>query len=118
MSENANQYYVEDHRTDKERFMDCWAPSCGQEEAEKSWEVKMLKIKHESSMVIGDIQPYISQIDGSIIESRSKHRAHLKSHGCIEIGNETKYLKPREQASPPGLKQELINQVYSKLRYK
>lgn len=64
----------------------------------------------QAPMVMGDIQPYISQIDGSLIESRSKHRAHLKAHNCIEIGNETKHLfankKPLE--SPPGLKDHII----------
>jgi hypothetical protein len=61
-------------------------------------------------MVMGDIAPYISQIDGSVIESRSKHRAHLKAHNCIEIGNETKYLKPAEMKAPGGLKQDIIEQ--------
>ena len=38
--------------------------------------------------VIPDIQPYRSTIDGSVVGSRSVHRAHLKRHGCIEVGNE------------------------------
>jgi hypothetical protein len=67
----------------------------------------------KAPMVMGDIQPYISMIDGSVIESRSKHRAHLKAHNCIEIGNETKYLyqnaKPLE--SPSGLKDHIIRAV-------
>ncbi len=70
----------------------------------------------QPSMVMGDIQPYRSMIDGSMIESRSKHRAHLKQHGCIEVGNETKHLKPATMAPPPGLKEELIRQVNEKLR--
>lgn len=40
--------------------------------------------------VVGDIQPYRSMATGEMIESRSHHRAHLKQHGLIEIGNETK----------------------------
>ncbi len=35
-----------------------------------------------------DIKPYQSIIDGSMITSRSKHRAHLKQHGCIEVGDQ------------------------------
>jgi hypothetical protein len=63
-------------------------------------------------MVMGDIQPYISQIDGSLIESRSKHRAHLKANNCIEIGNEIKHLKHNKPLeSPPGLKEHLIRAV-------
>lgn len=44
----------------------------------------------------GDIQPYKSMIDGSMITSRSQHRKHLKQHNCIEIGNEdpTKHATP------------------------
>jgi hypothetical protein len=66
-------------------------------------------------MVMGDIKPYRSMIDGSIIASRSTHRAHLKAHNCIEVGNETKYLKPKPMTPPPGLKQTLIAVANSKL---
>ena len=68
--------------------------------------------------VQGDIQPYQSQIDGSMITSRSQHRSHLKQHGCIEVGNETKHLKPSQIQDLKGLKQDLIDICHSKLRYK
>lgn len=42
----------------------------------------------EGVMVMPDIEPYQSMIDGSMITSRSEHRAHLKQHGCVEVGNE------------------------------
>lgn len=38
--------------------------------------------------VVGDIAPYQSMIDGSMIAGRAQHRSHLRDHGCIEIGNE------------------------------
>src|SRR3990167_1252763 len=66
-----------------------------------------------------DIKPYKSMIDGSLITSRSRHREHLRNHNCIEIGNETKYLKPKPITSPPGLNDEIIratNQVLAKRR--
>lgn len=66
-------------------------------------------------MVMADIQPYRSQIDGTYITSRSQHRKHLKAHNCIEVGNETKYLKPKEVAPPPGLKETLIEVANAKL---
>lgn len=66
------------------------------------------------SMVYGDIEPYISQIDGSIIASRSRHREHLQSHRCIEVGNETQ-TAPRLE-SPSGLKKTLIEVANAKLR--
>lgn len=69
-----------------------------------------------SHYIMGDIQPYKSMVDGSIIGSRSVHREHLRAHGCIEVGNETKYLKPKPLQSPPGLKQTLIDVANEKLR--
>ena len=70
-------------------------------------------------MVMKDIAPYRSMVDGSLITSRSKHREHLRAHNCIEIGNETKYLQPKPLTSPPGLKETIIratDQVLSKQR--
>ena len=39
-------------------------------------------------MIMPDISPYQSMIDGSMIGSRSTHRRHLKEHGCVEVGDE------------------------------
>lgn len=49
--------------------------------------------------VVSDIQPYKSMIDGSMITSRSRHREHLKAHGCIEVGNETMKNEPPKPIS-------------------
>lgn len=65
-------------------------------------------------LVHGDIQPYRSMIDGSLIESRSRHREHLRQHGCIEIGNE-RMTSPKPD-SPPGLKETLVRVANDKLR--
>jgi len=72
-----------------------------------------------SAMIMGDIKPYQSMIDGTTITSRSRHREHLRSHNCIEIGNETKHLQPKPLQSPPGLKEAILQateQVMSKRR--
>ena len=45
-------------------------------------------------MVMPDIAPYKSMIDGSMIMSRSVHRDHLRQHGCIEVGNEKMESRP------------------------
>ena len=72
--------------------------------------------------VMGDIQPYTSMIDGTLITSRSHHRVHLKDHGCVEVGNDSSVMNPRPPKplqSPPGLKDEIIravNEVERKLR--
>lgn len=44
--------------------------------------------------VMGDIKPYRSQIDGTLITSRSQHREHLKANGCVEVGNDSSLSKP------------------------
>ena len=68
-----------------------------------------------SAMVMGDIQPYKSMVTGEMITSRSAHREHLRAHRLVEVGNETKYLKPKPKEPPPGLKQRIIDITNSKL---
>jgi hypothetical protein len=46
--------------------------------------------------IMGDIQPYRSVITREPITSRSEHRAHLRQHGMIEVGNEM----PRPSREP------------------
>ncbi len=54
---------------------------------------------NSAPLVMPDIQPYKSMIDGSTIGSRSYHRDHLKAHGCIEVGNEKMESKPVQAKS-------------------
>jgi len=55
-------------------------------------------------MVMPDIEPYQSMINGEMITSRSRHREHLREHGCIEVGNEamkaTKYYENIPDVAP------------------
>lgn len=67
--------------------------------------------------IMDDIAPYQSMATGEVISSRSRHREHLKVHGLIEVGNETKYLAPKPKELPGGLKEMIARQVYEKLRY-
>lgn len=66
-------------------------------------------------LVCNDIQPYRSMVTGEIISSRSRHREHLRDHGCIEVGNEKQTVKPLQ--APKGLKDTLIEVAADKLRY-
>ncbi len=69
-------------------------------------------VKQRAHLVMNDIEPYISQIDGSLIGSRSKHRTHLRDHHCIEIGNEMHHMKHQKPLeSPSGLKETIIRAV-------
>ena len=103
-------------KTDKEQFIEFWTPTVGAEEAEKSWEAKKVQARRYAPMVQSDIQGYVSQIDGSWIDSKSKHRSHLKQHGCIEVGNEK--MSNATPKQDPQLKQRIAEIAYEKLRYR
>jgi hypothetical protein len=55
-----------------------------------------------------DIKPYQSMITGELITSRSHHREHLRSHGCVEVGNEKLPAPKKDFTATQGLRQELI----------
>jgi hypothetical protein len=59
--------------------------------------------------IIGDLKPYRSMIDGSIIVGRKRHRDHLKAHNCVEIGNDVSHMK-REPIPIPSSKK-LLHQL-------
>lgn len=61
-----------------------------------------------SYMVMGDITPYRSTITGEIIQSRSRHREHLRDHNCIEMGNDRPSPRRPDESAFKGLRQELI----------
>jgi hypothetical protein len=65
-------------------------------------------------MVMPDIQPYKSMIDGSMITSRSVHRDHLRQHGCIEVGNEKMETKlpPPKDTRKEVMRQQLVNMTH------
>ncbi len=64
-------------------------------------------------MVMPDIKPYKSMVTGEIIDSRSKHRSHLKAHGMVEVGNEK--LKPHSipDVAPQQRKELIRTQIAS-----
>jgi hypothetical protein len=61
-------------------------------------------------MVMPDIAPYQSMKTGEIINSRSRHREHLRAHQLIEVGNEVKNLA-KPQPLPP-VKKDLIEALH------
>jgi len=73
------------------------------------------KEHHDSFMVMPDISPYKSMIDGSMITSRSVHRDHLRQHGCIEVGNE----KMETKLPPPiDTRREVMRQQLANMTHK
>ena len=45
------------------------------------------QVERKGPMIMGDIEPYQSMIDGRWITSRSEHREHLKANHCVEVGD-------------------------------
>lgn len=69
--------------------------------------------------VMPDIAPYKSMVTGEIIESRSKHREHLKRHGYEEVGNDSSLFKPRKIPDvAPQHRKELIRSQIDRLSHK
>jgi hypothetical protein len=69
-----------------------------------------------SPLVMPDIKPYQSMVDGSWITSRSKHREHLKANNCVEIGDAVPALlkpKPLPDVSPQKRKELIVSQINS-----
>mgnify|MGYP001600197893 FL=1 len=66
-------------------------------------------------LVMPDIQPYQSQLDGSIVKSRSHHRQHLRQHNAVEVGNETAYLTTPHKIpdTSPQKRQELLRAQFN-----
>ena len=79
----------------------------------EEWLNKYGDYSNTAPMIIKDIHPYQSQIDGRMITSRSQHRNHLREHGCIEVGNDSSIKNPvyKPPGSPPGLKEKIIQAV-------
>ncbi len=65
-------------------------------------------------LVIPDIKPYKSMITGEEITSRSRHREHLKAHGCIEVGDQVNYMVKniRRPEPPPGLHEAIMRAAH------
>lgn len=118
-----SEYETPDRKqmSDKEYYLTFWSYELGSPEAEQAWKEKQEMIRRDAPMVMSDIQPYISQVDGSVIESRSKHKAHLKQHKMIELGNDVpKQHKPAElsKKSMEARKRQIAELTYAKLNYR
>jgi hypothetical protein len=108
-------------KTDKEYYLEFWGYTIGSLEAEQAWKEKQEMTCREAPMVMSDIEPYISQVDGSVIESRSKHKAHLKQHRMVELGNDvpTQHKPPElNRQSMEARKRQIAELTYAKLNYR
>lgn len=108
-------------QSDKEKYLEFWGFTLGSPEAEAAWKEKQEMTAREAPMVMSDIEGYVSQVDGTWIDSRSKHRAHLKQHRMIELGNDVPTQhKPAEisKKSQEARKRQIAEMAYAKLNYR
>lgn len=111
--------HVKKAQSDKEKYLEFWGFTLGTPEAEQAWKEKQEMTVKEAPMVQSDIEGYVSQVDGSWIDSRSKHRAHLKQHRMIELGNDVPMRQPDPQVSKQSQearKRQIAELAYAKLR--
>ena len=111
--------HVEAKKSDKDYYLEFWGYTLGTPEAEQAWKEKQEMTVREAPMVQSDIEGYISQVDGSWIDSRSKHRAHLKQHRMIELGNDVPMQHKKidmSTKSKEARKRQIAELAYAKLR--
>ena len=118
---SEGNHVAKKQQTEEEFFIEWWTPTVGLEEAKRSWAEKQENKRRETSMVMSDIEGYISQVDGTWIKSRSHHRDHLKQHRMIELGNDVPMQrKPAEisKKSQEARKRQIAELAYAKLNYR
>jgi hypothetical protein len=117
---SAGNHVAKKQQSDKDYYLEFWGYTLGTPEAEEAWKQKEEMTRRESAMVISDIEGYISQVDGSWIKSRSHHRAHLKEHRMIELGNDVpmKHAEAKiSRQSQEARKRQIAELAYAKLKY-
>ena len=72
--------------------------------------------ENSAPAVMGDIQPYQSMADGTWITSRSQHRAHIRQHGLIEIGNEIQAAMQKPQPKHDNTLRKTLVDVYKAMK--
>lgn len=111
---------LESPYVERAEWLEMWGYVDGTPEAEEAWKNKVEldnriagigNVIRGNDGIIPDIQPYQSMIDGSYIGSRSRHRTHLRDHGCVEVGNETKYVTTPPPPKRVDWKPEIVRQI-------
>ena len=116
----AGNHVAKKQQSDKDYYLEFWGFTLGTPEAEEAWKQKQEMTRKESAMVMSDIEGYVSQVDGTWIKSRSHHRAHLKQHRMIELGNDVpmKHAEAKiSSKSQEARKRQIAELAYAKLKY-
>ena len=118
---SEGNHVAKKQQSDKDYYLEFWGYTLGSPEAEEAWKQKQEMTRREAPMVISDIEGYVSMVDGSWVKSKSVHRAHLKEHGMIELGNDVPMAhKPAQMSkkSQEARKRQIAELAYAKLNYK
>ena len=116
---SEGNHVAKKQQSDKEFYLEFWGFTLGTPEAEEAWKQKEEMTRREAPMVMSDIEGYVSQVDGSWIKSRSHHRAHLKQHRMIELGNDVPMQHQKidmSTKSKEARKRQIAELAYEKLR--
>ena len=116
---SAGNHVAKKQQSDKDYYLEFWGYTLGTPEAEEAWKQKEEMTRREAPMVMSDIEGYVSQVDGSWIKSRSHHRAHLKEHRMIELGNDVPMQHKKidmSTKSKEARKRQIEELAYEKLR--
>ena len=116
---SEGNHVAKKQQSDKEFYLEFWGFTLGTPEAEEAWKQKEEMTRREAPMVMSDIEGYVSQVDGSWIKSRSHHRAHLREHKMIELGNDVPMQHQKidmSTKSKEARKRQIAELAYEKLR--
>jgi hypothetical protein len=116
---SEGNHVAKKQQSDKEFYLEFWGFTLGTPEAEEAWKQKEEMTRREAPMVMSDIEGYVSQVDGTWIKSRSHHRAHLKQHRMIELGNDVPMQHQKidmSTKSKEARKRQIAELAYEKLR--
>jgi hypothetical protein len=116
---SEGNHVAKKQQSDKEFYLEFWGFTLGTPEAEEAWKQKEEMTRREAPMVMSDIEGYVSQVDGTWIKSRSHHRAHLKEHRMIELGNDVPMQHQKidmSSKSKEARKRQIAELAYEKLR--
>ena len=116
---SEGNHVAKKQQSDKEFYLEFWGFTLGTPEAEEAWKQKEEMTRREAPMVMSDIEGYVSQVDGTWIKSRSHHRAHLREHRMIELGNDVPMQHQKidmSAKSKEARKRQIAELAYEKLR--
>ena len=57
--------------------------------------------------LMGDIEPFVSPVDGKPVMSRAARREHNRRHGVVDIGNDQGVFKRKTPYEPRGVGEDI-----------